>query len=841
MIELLAPAGTREALTAAVENGADAVYLAGNRFGARAYAENFDETSMREAIRYAHLRGVAVHVTVNTAVDESELPALTEFLRFLVEAEADAALVQDLGVLRIAREAAPRLPLHASTQMTAHNLAGVLELEALGFSRVVLAREMTLDEIRYICENSHAEIEVFAHGALCVCYSGQCLMSSMIGGRSGNRGRCAQPCRLPYTLVDEKGEDVLENTVGQYLLSPRDLNTIEILKELTGAGVASLKIEGRMKRPEYVAVVTAAYRRELDALRDGRDGTADGETRRRLAQVFNRDFTTAYLLDNPGRNLMSDRRPNNRGLLVGRVVSYDRETTRVRVKLTETVTEGDQVDCWVKVGGRVTETVRDMRNSRGDATKSGAAGDEVSFAFSRAVHPNDRLFRVYDAALMEEARTSYIGSPKRRVPVHMIAAAAKGKPFSVRISSADGYCAEAHSSFLCQEAKNRPLTRETLEKQITRTGATVYEIAELEAHVEDGVMVPMSVMNEVRREATKHLDEARLAGFRVRRQTACEASAKALSKIISTAASIKMKNFRRENADARPRLMLAADTLEKARAALEAGADGILFGGDAYDHHFITREEYREAFSMVREMGRLIVYGTPRILRERFVGAWTALLEALDDAPADALCVHNIGALRLAREHSVLPIQSDFSWIVYNASAIRQLRDMGVSWVTLSPELNFQQIETVAGKSVLPTECLVHGRIELMISAYCAMGSFLGEAGASCSAPCMRGRFALRDRMGERFPLVIDAGCNMHVLNAKTLSMLPHIGRFVSLGVNRLRIDGRFMTAREIGETVSAYREFLSYGEILSEKQKARAEAIEGKDITRGHYFRGVL
>ncbi|MBR5910021.1 MAG: U32 family peptidase, partial [Schwartzia sp.] len=338
MVELLAPAGSREALAAAVENGADAVYLAGNRFGARAYAENFDEEALREAIRYAHLRGVAVHVTVKTAVDDTELSGLADYLRFLEEAGADAVLVQDLGVARLVREVAPGLPLHASTQMTVHNIAGVRAWEEFGFSRVVLSREMSLAEIREICAKSDAEIEVFAHGALCVCYSGQCLMSSMIGGRSGNRGRCAQPCRLPYELVDENGEEATGGAAGKYLLSPRDLKTVELLPELMEAGVASLKLEGRMKRPEYVAVVTSAYRGAIDrALAGKADVAAEREENRRLAQIFNRDFTTAYLLQNPGREMMSDKRPDNRGLLVGRVVSYDAAEKRVRVKLAETL------------------------------------------------------------------------------------------------------------------------------------------------------------------------------------------------------------------------------------------------------------------------------------------------------------------------------------------------------------------------------------------------------------------------------------------------------------------------------------------------------------------------
>ena len=834
MVELLAPAGSREALAAAVENGADAVYLAGNRFGARAYAENFDEAAMREAIRYAHLRGVAVHVTVNTAVDDTELSGLADYLRFLEEAGADAVLVQDFGVARLAREVAPGLPLHASTQMTVHNLAGVRALEDLGFSRVVLSREMTLDEIRKICGASRAEIEVFAHGALCVCYSGQCLMSSMIGGRSGNRGRCAQPCRLPYALVDENGEDATGGTAGKYLLSPRDLKTMDLLPALIGAGVASLKLEGRMKRPEYVAVAVSAYRGAIDrALSGETDGAAAREANRRLAQIFNRDFTTAYLLKNPGKEMMSDRRPNNRGLLVGRVVSYDAGEKRVRVKLTESLAVGDQADVWVKTGGRVTETVRELKDARGREIARGAAGDEVTFPIARAAHPHDRVFCVYDAALTEEARASYTGAGKRRIPVRLTVKAAVGEPFFAA-AEADGARGEAKSEYICPQAEKRPLTKEILEKQMERMGTTAYALESLDAEIGDGVMVPMSVMNETRREALARLDEARLARFAAKRaETAAWASGPARTE--------KKEVFRREKGAA-PKLIVHADTPEKARAAAEAGADGVLYGGDAYDHHLITPKEYKEVWEFLRGAGRIVSLATPRILRESFLPAVAALLRALSEAPADEIYVHHLGALRIVREYTELPVVSDFSLLAYNALAVRELAELGFSRATLSPELNFSQIEALAAKSALPLECIVHGRIELMVSAYCAPGSFVGNVGSgACSAPCARGTYFLKDRTGALFPVVTDAGCQMHVLNSKQLSALPHAGRFARMGVDRLRIDGRYMTSKEIGEIVRGYREFLYYDEELSEAQKERARRIEGGEVTRGHYFRGVL
>lgn len=834
MVELLAPAGSREALAAAVENGADAVYLAGNRFGARAYAENFDEEALREAIRYAHLRGVAVHVTVNTAVDDTELSGLADYLRFLEDAGADAVLVQDLGVARLAREVAPGLPLHASTQMTVHNLAGVRALADLGFSRVVLSREMSLAEIREICAESNVEIEVFAHGALCVCYSGQCLMSSMIGGRSGNRGRCAQPCRLTYELVDENGQEVTNGAAGKYLLSPRDLKTVDLLPELIGAGVASLKLEGRMKRPEYVAVATAAYRGAIDrALSEKTDEAAAREGNRRLAQIFNRDFTTAYLLKNLGKEMMSDRRPNNRGLFVGRVVSYDAEEKRVRVKLTESLAVGDQADVWVKTGGRVTETVGELRDAKGREIERGFAGDEVTFPLSRTVHPHDRIFCVYDSALTEEARASYTGAGKRRIPVRLTVTAKVGEPFSVT-ASADGVRAETKSEYICPQAEKRPLTKETLEKQMERMGTTAYALEVLEADIGDGVMVPMSVMNETRREALSRLDEARLSEI-----AACRAG---IAARFSASEEKAKKDVYRKKKDSQPKLTVHADTPEKARAAVEAGAEAVLYGGDAYDHHLVTPEEYRAVWELLRSEGRSVSLATPRILRERFLPSLAPLLRTLSDAPADDVYVHHLGALRIVREYTDLPVVSDFSLLAYNASAIRELADLGFSRATLSPELNFTQIEALTQKSVLPVECIVHGRLELMVSAYCALGSFLGDVGSgACYVPCVKGKYYLKDRTGALFPVVTDAGCQMHILNSKVMSMLPQVGRFVRLGAERIRIDGRYMTAREIGEIVRGYREFLYYDRELSEAQKERARRIEGGDVTRGHYFRGVL
>ncbi|MFA7467967.1 MAG: peptidase U32 family protein, partial [Desulfotomaculaceae bacterium] len=346
--ELLAPAGGRDALVAAVQNGADAVYLGGRQFNARRGADNFDIKELAEVIEYAHMRGVKVYVTVNILLADTELREAIRFLHAIYNAGADAAIVQDVGLIRLARLVVPELELHASTQMTAHNLPGVEFLRDAGLKRVVLAREMNLDSVRHIRERAGVQLETFVHGALCICYSGQCLMSSMIGGRSGNRGRCAQPCRLEYRLVDKDGKPVADaGQWGEYLLSPKDLNLSDYIPRLMAAGIDSFKIEGRMRRPEYVATVIRIYRELIDRALDGGDFAVTGEETVDLAQIFNRGFSTGYFFGNPGQNLMSYKRPNNRGVLLGRVKHYNQRVGRVEIELEAPLATGDGIEVWV--------------------------------------------------------------------------------------------------------------------------------------------------------------------------------------------------------------------------------------------------------------------------------------------------------------------------------------------------------------------------------------------------------------------------------------------------------------------------------------------------------------
>lgn len=826
MIELLAPAGSMEALKAAVESGADAIYLSGKMFGARAYANNFDEEGLKEAIEFAHLRNVKIHVTVNTLVDNAEIPALADYLRFLYNVGADAVLVQDLGAARLARLVAPDLPLHASTQMTVNNLAGVLALQELGFSRVVLSREVTMKDIVHICRNSNVEIEVFAHGALCVCYSGQCLMSSMIGGRSGNRGRCAQPCRLPYTLVDKNNNNVVKDA-GQYLLSPRDMNTIELIPEMIEAGVVSLKLEGRMKKPEYVAVVVDAYRQKIDAYYHHTE--VQDDIQKNLSQIFNRDFTTAYLEKKQGKYMMSDKRPNNRGRLVGRVIRYDDKNRQAIMKLADNLSVGDTIDFWVKVGGRVSTNVTKILYKNKEVS-SATQGMEVIIPVPNRVHPHDRVFKVFDAELMQKARTSFTSAaPVRKFNLSIEVVAKLGQPFYVKVIDEDNYSAEVYSDFIVEAALKRAMDESAVRKQMERLGNTIYQLDELVCKIDENVMVPISVMNDVRRILIEQLMAKRLQAYH------------RLS-IIDTDNSIWQQDLapKVKQEVGKSQLVVAVDTMEKVDIAINNQADIVLFGGDSYNHQYITVEMYERAITLCHQSGVKIALATPRIMRDNEQKAFTNWLEKIKNLAPDMIYAHSLAQMYLIKQLTDFEIWADFSFNVYNDVTLTFLEHYGIRGATISPELNFKQIKALNKASSLPLECMVHGHMELMVSEYCVLGSFLGDLDkGTCTKPCERDNYWLCDRKNEKFPVVTDQYCHMHILNAKELNMLAHVPEFNNMQIAHIRLDGRYMTKEKLAKMTKIYKEVIIEGINHIALMPENITKYE-QNITRGHYFRGV-
>ena len=579
-----------------------------------------------------------------------------------------------------------------------------------------------------------------------------------------------------------------------------------------------------MKRPEYVATVVRTYREAIDTYYAGKGYAVTQEERDDLAQIFNRDFTTAYLEGRPGKAMMSDRRPNNRGLLIGRVTAYDWDRRIVTVKLSGRLGLGDQVDFWVKVGGRVTATISALTDAKGRAVEEGQAGDTVSFAIPSAVRDHDRVFKVYDARLMERAKETYAsGAPVRRIPVAIAVRAAIGEPLTVTLCDAEGHRGEGRTDFIGESARKRPLSEEIIRKQVSRLGTSVYEMQSLTCEIAGEVMVPMSEINEARRKAVEALDALRLKEIEAREH---RPEPKFTDRIARP--TPKKADF-----------LVAVDTLGKAEAA---GADGILFGGESYEHRVIAPEEYERAWQMAREAGARIDFNTPRIVHDGQQKHVERLLDAFAAFPPDAVHVHNIAMLALVRRLTDFAIHADYSLISYNKQTLAFLKDYGASGATLSPELTAKEIRQLAKESPLPLTCIVHGRLELMVSNYCVTGSFLGGCGEGpCTQPCTRGHFALKDRKDAFFPLAMDQFCHMHVLNSKVLSMMPHAMKFRAAGIETMQIEAKAMGEKEIAAIVKAYRKAMAFPEEPDEAQLSWIHEQEGKDITRGHYFRGVL
>jgi putative protease len=824
--ELLAPAGSREALTAAVQNGADAVYLGGASFNARRSAPNFSAAELERAITYAHIRGVKVYVTVNTLVAEEEMEEALRFLRFVYESGADAAIIQDIGLLRLARGALPELQLHASTQMTVHNAEGAAFLGEAGISRVILARELTLNEIKVIKETTALEIEVFVHGALCVCYSGQCLLSSMVGGRSGNRGVCAQPCRLPYTLVDEKGAVPESEAAGEYLLSTRDLNYARHIPALAAAGIDALKIEGRMKRPEYVATVVRIYRCLLERLAAGNFFVAPEESAA-LAQIFNRGFSTGYLFGRPGRSLMNMQRPSNRGVPLGRVIAYDRSGRLAEIKLTLPLRLGDTVEFWVSEGGRVvTRVERLLVEGREVLHASPPAVAEV--AAVGGIRPGDRVFKTEDAALVHDARTSFSGAERKEIPLRFRVTLSEDQPCMVRVEDREGNCGEGFTHTPAVRAGNQPLTRETLKAQLGRLGGTPFRLAELDGPIAEGLFIPKSELNAARRAAVNQLERKR---SRVPEKLPDAVFAKRVRGLFLTAVHGVSKPF----------LSVACADLAGVSAALEAGADRIYYGGE-FREGGPDQEDLAEAAARVSSKNRELYFLTPRITKDNELKVLVDGLRTAGGGGAGVVA-GNLGLVRALGRETGFIIWADYYLNVFNTQAAAFLQDHRVKGAALSPELNLYRVAAAASRSPLPVEVVAHGLLPLMALEYCVVGGIMEdqtESERGCAVKCRGKSYALKDRMGALFPVYTGTDCRAYIFNSRELVMLAHLPALVSTGVAGLRIEARTRDAAYVFRVTSAYRKGLDAvvtGAALD--FTGLEEELTGKEnITRGHYFR---
>lgn len=804
--EVLAPAGSREAFFAAIAAGADAIYLAGERFGARAYAANFTVEDLRELMRYAHLRGVKVYVAVNTLLRDDELADAVEFCVAVYRAGADALIVQDMGLVAELNRLYPQICLNASTQMTLHNTAGVKYAEKFGFKRVILAREVSISDIRAICAATRQEVEVFAHGALCICFSGQCLFSSMVGGRSGNRGRCAQPCRLKYQLL--KNDEVQGDA---HLLSPRDLNTITLLPELAEAGVVSLKIEGRMKRPEYVAAVTAAY---AAAVR----GRAYDE--QALWQAFNRGFTTAYLQDEPGADMMSWERPNNRGVKLGRIAKISPQ--ELVLKLDAPLLPGDGLEIWVTRGGRQGFTVPDSAKITGEEARIPLEGLPVQVQNCRV---GDRVFKTLDSRMLLPTE---LVAAQDDLPLELEFAARLGEKPCLRAKYGD-VVAEVAAEYEVPPAKNRPADMALLEKQLGRLGGSGWHLAGLAAELDDGVMLPASVLNNLRRETVAALEEKLLADWQ----------RPELPDLLGGRKNLKIQdspqNHKNEKKRGLARLTVLVDDIDTARAAVAAGADEICWQACAGRWQKPVRPE-----ELVR-LGVPVWAGLPTVALERELDIWRRRLAEYRVAGLAGVLANNLWAVQLLDELGWRAWRADLGLNCFNAAAADGFAALGAEQVALSRELNGGQLADVARATAVPTEVQVFGNVELMISRHCPIGAVCGGklAGRACSGACRTGAFALRDEKGYGFPVYTDEFCRSHIFNGHQLCL---IGEAKTLAKSHaaLRLDLQHYEPQAAAKIVAIFREGMEgFGGDAAREELARL-ALDGAGMTRGHHFRGV-
>ncbi|MHB8707092.1 MAG: U32 family peptidase [Coriobacteriia bacterium] len=794
-VELLAPAGSLDALVAAVNNGADAVYLGLRELNARRGAENFDLDGLASACRFAHLRGARIYLTANVLIMPEEMSDALGMVDAAWAAGIDAVIVQDLGLLRVLRQALPHVRVHASTQLNTHDPATVAVLAGLGVSRITLARETSLDEIATIARESSVEIESFVHGALCFCFSGQCLMSSVIGGRSANRGMCAQPCRLAYELVSEDGA---VTTPGRHLLSPRDLAGIAHLPALVDAGVAALKIEGRMKAPEYVAVVTRVYRAALDrALADPEHFAVTAAEWDLLEEAFSRGFTDAYLLGAADNEMMSHSRPNNRGVPVGRVVGTS--IGRVEIALERALNADDTIEFWTG-RGRSAQRVGPLEVD-GVTHASAPVGVVAGIAVDSGVGKGDRVFRVANADVLEAARRTFVGAAAhgaRPTPVDVRVHLKVGEPLVVRVT-AGGFEAQAAGPVV-EAARTKAVTADEVVEHVGRLGGSGYAVESWDIDLDHSAGIGYSALHAVRREALEALDEVRLGEWRGR---------------VAEHPATPSPGRKAPRGDLAELVVSVPDT-DLAHIALAAGASRVLVRVSAAD-----------------ECGDMPAGAAPLLPRVAPADEAPALLKIA--AATGTATAGTLGLLASAAAAGVR-VEADWPLNAVNSWSAAALADLGASLVWSSPELSGRRLSAVVESSPVPIGTLVAGRQELMIAEHCVLQA-AGECSHRCATcPRRARRWLLRDQKGYEFPMLTDAMGRSHIYNSVPLDLTRALDEVLATGVAAVRVEITVETEEETRRLVSGVATAL--GRVQAGGAPP-ADALTSV-TTSGHFFRGV-
>ena len=823
MIELLSPIGDFDCLKAAVQNGADSVYFGGSLFNARYNAHNFDADELKQAIQYAKLRNVKVDFTLNTLIKNNEFADAVELANYVYSLGADAIIVQDLGLARYLIKNFPDLPIHASTQMTIHNLHGVKELEELGFKRAVLSRELSLDEIQYICKNTNIEIETFIHGALCISYSGQCLFSSSIGARSGNRGKCAQPCRLPYKLFSTNNQkqklnqnksdtnnsincnnndnDNNSNNCNNnsnynnhnncnnnsndicldsgYLLSPRDLCGLNYIPQLINAGVSCLKIEGRMKSPEYVATVTKIYRKYIDLAYSQKDYIIDQNDIDELMQVFNRGgFSSANFESTPNRNYVFKEKPNNIGIYIGNVSKLNKEKGLVRLTLKNDVQIGDKIS-FEKEEHKYTISELMCNNNN---LREANTGDTVVIGRMKGnLHLGDKVYKLTDAVKSKKI-DEFIQKENKKIPLSAHIIVKKGVPLSLEVTSCDkedgnyfSMSAKSVIDILPIDAITNPISEDRIKEQLCKTTNSQFEFKYIKVDLDDNTYVPkISYINQLRRECLEKLEEQAIQRFS-RNKKNIELSSNN-SDINSIAQNNSNKSIIIQN-------NLCKNNIIQNNSDISVTGSNITNNENSkiclllneldldYDYSKISNvdniyvplkyfknKQYWEIIKTLSRNNNLYIY-LPTVLKDNFRNFYFNDIDAIiKKYKIKGLICSNLSCINyFSNLKGKLDLVANYTFNVFNNYTINELAEIGIKRVVLSPELDESNLKNITNNSIIPTEVLVYGKLVLMNIGYCLLGSS-NLCYPRCDMKCKENsKFYLKDRLNMNFRLIPDS------------------------------------------------------------------------------------
>lgn len=761
MIELLSPVGSFNCLKSAVQFGANAVYFGGDLFNARTFATNFKREELAEAIQYAKLRNVKVHFTLNTLIKNNEFAQAIDLVNFVYSLGADAIIVQDLGLAIFLINHFPDLPIHASTQMTIHNLDGVLQLQKLGFKRIVLARELSLEEIKNICVNSNIEIETFIHGALCISYSGQCLFSSSIGARSGNRGKCAQPCRLPYKLISQDN-NYKENLLDKgYLLSPRDLCGLNYIPKLIKAGVKSLKIEGRMKSPTYVATVTKIYRKYIDLAYSQNHYVVDHNDITELMQAFNRGgFSDGNYSAEPNLNYVYKNKPNNMGLYLGKISNYNSQKGLVGFRTFQELQIGDKISIDKESNTyTISELLKNNKNIK-HATK----GNVIQIGRIKGnIHIGNNIYKLTNKS-HEDQINEILNKEKVKIHLKGKIDILRNKPISLTVSFNNNIESTYVSNTIPVNAINSPITVERIKKQISKTNDTPFEFTEIKVNLDDNLYIPqISTINTLRRKCLEDIRNQIVKKFERQPQT------------------INLDDFNniKNNTNLKPQVSLLLNKID-----ISNNYNTLMNVDNVYiPIKYFMDPQYDQILKQLSCKFKLFIY-LPTILRKKFSDNILKEIDMLiEKYNIKGIVISNIALIRPLKRiinniNNSTNNTCDFTIVgniglnVFNSYTISTLKKLGISRVTLSPEVDKKTLQTLTETSPIPTEFIVYGNLPLMNTGYCLLGS-TNQCYSSCGAKCKSdSKLYLKDRLNMKFRVITDSSQTLTtIFNSKITSI----------------------------------------------------------------------